>query len=177
MTVSLRTVSEERLPLRAHRGYRPSGSFRDSPETRRTAVVMAAAEDPVPLCVKTKENVKSPNGKGKCPDATSTKVLVASDAAVSLLEDRIATLETDRDEDGNSNNQDNCPDESNPTQADVDGDGQGDACDTYDERDWDEDGHLNTVDNCPVKSNVTQTDADGDGIGDACDGRAAIAAF
>lgn len=48
---------------------------------------------------------------------------------------------------------DNCYGVFNPTQADTDQDGPGDACD-----------------NCPDVSNVDQADGDGDGLGDACDG-------
>jgi len=47
---------------------------------------------------------------------------------------------------------DNCPNVSNPDQADSDGDSIGDACD-----------------NCPTLANPDQSDFDGDGSGDVCD--------
>lgn len=47
---------------------------------------------------------------------------------------------------------DNCPDISNPDQADTDADGRGDACD-----------------NCPNAVNPDQFDFDSDDVGDACD--------
>ncbi len=67
---------------------------------------------------------------------------------------------TDTDKDGkgdpgfpaNTCPRDNCPRVYNPSQADSDGDGAGDACD-----------------NCPAAPNPAQLDADGDGAGDACD--------
>ncbi len=58
---------------------------------------------------------------------------------------------------------DNCPLAANPTQADFNHDGIGDAC-----QDSDGDGVLDSVDNCPTVKNPNQADFNGDGIGDAC---------
>jgi uncharacterized protein YegL len=71
----------------------------------------------------------------------------------------------DRDGDTIPDSTDNCPDDSNTTQADQDDDGIGDACDP----DVDGDTILNTTDNCVTTPNTDQADADGDGIGDVCD--------
>ncbi len=71
----------------------------------------------------------------------------------------------DADGDGIPDEQDNCPDVPNPDQADLDGDGVGDACDD----DIDGDGILNEDDNCPTTPNPDQADLDGDGVGDVCD--------
>lgn len=58
----------------------------------------------------------------------------------------------DNDGDGVLNGVDNCPDTSNPDQANSDGDAFGDVCD-----------------NCPDITNAGQEDTDGDGFGDACE--------
>ena len=58
----------------------------------------------------------------------------------------------DTDADGFPDTSDNCPANSNPSQADGDADQVGDACD-----------------NCPRQSNVGQADFDADGLGDACE--------
>jgi hypothetical protein len=60
---------------------------------------------------------------------------------------------------------DNCPDIANVDQADLDGDGQGDACDLDD----DNDGSFDLVDNCRRTANADQLDFDSDLLGDACD--------
>jgi hypothetical protein len=71
----------------------------------------------------------------------------------------------DGDGDGVPNTADNCPNVANADQADLDGDGAGDACDPDD----DNDGVADTIDNCPMVANANQYDEDHDGTGDACE--------
>jgi hypothetical protein len=73
----------------------------------------------------------------------------------------------DHDGDHVSDSFDNCLEQANPAQANLDGDGLGDACDL----DVDNDGILNLADNCAGARNRGQWDEDGDGQGDACDAR------
>lgn len=62
---------------------------------------------------------------------------------------------------------DNCPLVANTDQADVNGDGVGDACMAI--GDIDGDGVIDPSDNCRDLANPQQEDTDSDGIGDVCD--------
>jgi hypothetical protein len=86
------------------------------------------------------------------------------------LSGAVFVLGPDIDFDEIPNDEDNCPDVSNPNQEDQNDDGVGDACDD------DDDGVANNYDNCPSVSNPNQEDSEignnnqiGDGVGDACD--------
>lgn len=77
---------------------------------------------------------------------------------------------TDVDGDGVFDPYDNCPSLANATQANIDFDSEGDACDaTTSTTDTDGDGVPDDSDNCPGHANTTQQDSDHDGLGDACD--------
>ncbi|SVC01638.1 uncharacterized protein METZ01_LOCUS254492, partial [marine metagenome] len=76
-----------------------------------------------------------------------------------------STGELDSDFDKVYNSADNCPSNANADQSDIDGDTQGDACDTDD----DGDGVADASDNCPSVVNADQANLDGDTQGDACD--------
>jgi Zn-dependent metalloprotease len=71
----------------------------------------------------------------------------------------------DWDGDGIYNVDDNCMFTKNADQADVDSDGEGDACDP----DTDGDGISDNDDNCINTPNTDQANADGDLAGDLCD--------
>lgn len=71
----------------------------------------------------------------------------------------------DTDGDGVANASDNCPGVANASQADMNNNGIGDACE-----DNDGDGTVDAADNCPLVANPNQADANNNGIGDACEG-------
>ncbi len=83
--------------------------------------------------------------------------------------DAVVIDNPDLDGDAIPNPQDNCPLGANPSQADADGDGVGDACDTANGNDVDGDTVVNGSDNCVLVANTDQADADGDSVGDVCD--------
>lgn len=70
----------------------------------------------------------------------------------------------DVDGDGIDNTGDNCPVNGNPTQADFNSNGVGDACE-----DSDGDTRIDAADNCQAVANTNQWDFDADGIGNLCD--------
>jgi hypothetical protein len=57
-------------------------------------------------------------------------------AIVAAIEDGLSYLEVDTDNDGLLDDSDNCPEDYNPTQADIDDDGDGDACDACNNLVW-----------------------------------------
>ena len=83
----------------------------------------------------------------------------------SVTETPALVPEPDTDDDGITDDIDNCPDDPNPDQADCDGDSVGNACDGDD----DNDGIDDEVDNCQYDYNPDQTALDQDGAGDVCD--------
>jgi len=101
---------------------------------------------------------------GSSAVTTSDIADLATVALNNTVSSVIITVALDGDSDGVLDASDNCPSVAND-QADIDGDGLGDACD----EDNDNDGIADLSDNCPSNANANQTDNDLDGIGDVCD--------
>ena len=58
------------------------------------------------------------------------------DGIVAAIEDGLSYLEVDTDSDGLLDENDNCPEDYNPNQEDIDGDGDGDVCDPCNNLIW-----------------------------------------
>ena len=79
---------------------------------------------------------------------------------------RAVVQAADADKDGVPDATDNCPSIANPQQENRDGDAQGDACDTCDNRDTDKDGIVNCQDACPDQPETLNGYQDQDGCPD-----------
>lgn len=99
---------------------------------------------------------------GEMPNLYSTKdrEIVQGNTPIS----NVTYKKMDSDEDGVTDDIDNCVNVQNEDQEDKNANNIGDACE-----DFDRDGVINSKDNCPDDTNRNQRDEDLDGIGDACD--------
>ncbi len=126
------------------------------------------------------------NGTVTSPSLSVTETNIAPQNSSAEPFNICSSFGPDGDGDGIPNEEDNCPDISNPDQEDTDwigvpshtgnsGDGIGDACDNCIDHynpiqgDADGDGIGDACDNCPDTASPDLSDLDSDGIGDVCD--------
>jgi hypothetical protein len=116
---------------------------------------------------------------GQKPPSNNPPPDADADGLTDTQEASLGTSPTnpDTDGDGVGDLPDNCKLTANASQANLDSDGAGDACDTDADNDGVPDKSATFVpipvgsggDNCPLVANANQLDFDGDQIGDACD--------
>ncbi len=104
---------------------------------------------------------------GGASDVTTSQNPTPDGGYVQVLYHAFEAVNTgeDPDDDGVRSAIDNCPAVANTNQSDIDGNGDGDACDA----DIDGDGLDNEVDKCPMIASLDQSDFDNDLDGDLCD--------
>jgi hypothetical protein len=98
----------------------------------------------------------------------------AAEIAAGIDPDNPEDVSLDEDEDGLATGPEVLMFQSDPNDADSDGDGIPDGQEVLQgtsptSSDTDGDGLLDNADNCPSNANADQADEDGDGIGDLCD--------
>ena len=107
-------------------------------------------------------SIIAPIGGGGC---SASYTLVQHDCgALSCLDGKCCE---DPDSDGICTEDDNCPNDYNPSQEDTDNNGVGDACNDYEDSDGDE--WADDLDNCQSIANPDQEDWNHNGVGDHCD--------
>jgi len=108
-------------------------------------------------------------------DTTTLYTTATTPRAILSSQKNNINFDFDKDNDGISNQDDNCPLIKNSDQKNSDGDSLGDVCDNcietsnQDQKDSDEDNVGDVCDNCPSMANKDQLDKDLNGIGYVCD--------